>query len=220
MNNQGWIKIHRKLLDWEWWDEPTTLWLFIKCLIYANHIDNKWKGIEIKKGSFITSYGNLASKKAHISVQQVRTSLNRLKSTGEITIKTTNKYTIVTVCHWNTYQSDNTQNNKQITNKQQTNNKQITTNNNDKNDNNNKNEKKYPSLKSIDDFTLQEVADKYKVSLSFVRSKLDDMTNWLEAKGKKYKNYKSALMNWVKSDALKILEKERQRSQKFQVKDI
>lgn len=109
------------MLDWEWLDEPITMWVFFKCLLLANHEEKRWKGVLVEKGTFITSYASLSSKKAKVSVQQVRTSLERLKSTGEITIKTTNKYTIVTLCNWSTYQSDNTQDNKQITNKQQTN---------------------------------------------------------------------------------------------------
>jgi phage replication O-like protein O len=75
-------------------------------------------------------------------------------------------------------------------------------------------QKKYARLKDLDDFVLQEIADKYKVPLPFVRSKLDDMTNWLEAKGKRYKNYKSALMNWVKQDAIKIISSEKRNANK------
>lgn len=70
-------------------------------------------------------------------------------------------------------------------------------------------EKKYNSLTSLTDETLQEIADKYLVPLAFVRSKLDDMTNWLTSKGKTYKNYKAALMNWVKNDALKIIQQKK-----------
>lgn len=63
----------------------------------------------------------------------------------------------------------------------------------------------YSSIKDLTNETLQEIADKYKVPLPFVLSRLDDMKNWMDAKGKKYKNYKAALMNWVKSDAMKIV---------------
>lgn len=71
-------------------------------------------------------------------------------------------------------------------------------------------QKKYSSIKDLDQITFNDIANKYKVPVSFVISKLDDMTNWLEAKGKKYKNYKAALSNWVKTDALKIITKQRQ----------
>jgi len=129
----GWIKLHRCFLDWEWYDEPGMVWLFLKCLLLANYEDKKWHGIDLPRGSFVTSYESLSSKKAKVSVMQVRTIIKRLILTGELTIKTTNKYTVISIINYNKYQEDNKQINKQLTNKQQTNNKQITTTKNIKN---------------------------------------------------------------------------------------
>ncbi len=70
----------------------------------------------------------------------------------------------------------------------------------------------FTTLKSLDETVLQEIADKYDVPVSFVKSKLDDMTNWLQSKGKVYKDYRAALSNWVKSDALKIKKDHNDRS--------
>ena len=81
-------------------------------------------------------------------------------------------------------------------------------------------QKKYSSIKDLDQTVLEEISSKYKVSLSFVKSKLDDMTNWLGAKGKKYKNYKAALSNWVKTDALKIIQKEHRSINKFKITKV
>ena len=81
-------------------------------------------------------------------------------------------------------------------------------------------QKKYSSLKNIDLLVMEEISNKYHVPLSFVQSKFDDMSNWLMAKGKSYRNYKAALMNWVKTDALKIMEKERQTVNKFNVTKV
>lgn len=120
------LKLYYKFLEWEWHDNPNVLSLFIHCLLKANRTDNNWQGITIKKGSFVTSYENL-SKLTGLSIQQVRTALDKLKLTNEITYKSTRQYSIITVNNWNEYQEDNKQVNKQITNKQQTNNKQITT---------------------------------------------------------------------------------------------
>lgn len=65
--------------------------------------------------------------------------------------------------------------------------------------------KQYPTPEAIDDSDLQKIADRYRVPLSFVRSKLDDMVNWEGAKGKRqYRNYYLALCDWVKKDSLKI----------------
>ncbi len=57
--------------------------------------------------------------------------------------------------------------------------------------------KEYSSLKDLTENDLLEIAEKYKVPLSFVKLQLEKMINWVEAKGKRYKNYKRALMNWV-----------------------
>lgn len=133
----GWIKIHRKILEWEWYDDSKVVHLFIHCLLKANHKPKKWRGQHIDSGQFITSYQKL-SEQLPLSVMQIRTALNKLKSTGELTIKTSNKYTMISITYWNDYQLTDKQDDNQITIKYQSNNNQITTNKND-NNNNNKN---------------------------------------------------------------------------------
>ena len=137
--NCGYIKIYRQLLNWEWYGDMPTKSLFLHCLLKANHKAKKWQGVTIKAGSFVTSYKKL-SIETGLTVQQVRTALNRLKSTCEITQQTTSRFTVISIKNWVEYQEDNTQSNKRITNNQQTNNKQITTTKNDKNDKNEKND--------------------------------------------------------------------------------
>jgi uncharacterized phage protein (TIGR02220 family) len=97
----------------------------------ANHKDGKWRGANIPAGSFVTGRKVLATETG-MTEQQVRTAINRLKSTNEITIKTTNKYSIIAVNNWSMYQGDNQQPNQQSTNKQPATNQQLTTNKNDK----------------------------------------------------------------------------------------
>ena len=113
---QGFIKLHRQITEWEWYSNINVCRLFIHCLLKANHKDNKWQGIVIERGSFITSIENLAFETG-LSGQQIRTALNKLKSTGEITSKTTNRYSVISIKNWDMYQVDNKQDNKQITNK-------------------------------------------------------------------------------------------------------
>lgn len=140
---EGWIKVHRKLVDWEWYNDINVKVVFLHLLLTANHKEKQWKGQTILRGQKLTSIEHLADD-VGLTFQQTRTALKKLKSTHEITIKTTNKNTLITIEKFNNYQfeidEDNKQNNKQfnnlITNNQQTNNKQITTNKNEKNDNN------------------------------------------------------------------------------------
>lgn len=116
----GWIKIHERLLDWKWASCPETLALWIHILLRANYKDSQWCGFVVRRGSFITSIGDLA-KDTGLSTRQVRTSLARLISTKAVTSKTTNKFTMITVCKYDSYQatenSSDKQNDKQATSK-------------------------------------------------------------------------------------------------------
>lgn len=134
--SQGWVMLHRKMVEWEWYTEPNVVRLFIHCLLRANHVDAKWRGIEIKRGQFVTSADKLATELG-LTRQKIRTALGNLQITSEITIKTSTQHTVITVNNYDSYQgaTNETTNNqpaKQPTNNQRDNH-QITTNNNDKN---------------------------------------------------------------------------------------
>jgi len=152
---EGWIKLHRKLLDWEWYSDINVMRLFVHLTLKANHKDKNWRGKNIKKGSFITSLEHL-SKETGLSVQNIRTSINKLKSTNEITIKSTSKNTCISLTNWDLYQEKentnkqtNKQTNKPLTSEQQTTNKPLTTTNNDNNTKNEKNEKNSKEKRGI-----------------------------------------------------------------------
>ncbi len=99
----GWIKLHRKILKWEWFSCSATFHLFVYLLLTANTEDKRWQGIVVKRGQLVTSISSIC-KDTGLSTRQVRTSIERLKTTSEVTIKTTNKYTLVTVCKYESYQ--------------------------------------------------------------------------------------------------------------------
>lgn len=101
----GFIKIHRSLLDWEWWDDKNTFRLFMTILLLANWKDKKWHGKIIPRGSFWTSLETL-SKKSGLTLKQTRTSLNKLIATGEVTSKGANDGRLITVAKYDFYQSD------------------------------------------------------------------------------------------------------------------
>ncbi len=128
----GWLKLHRKITEWEWYSDTNVYRLFTHLLFIANYEETRWCGEVIMPGQCVTGRENLA-KSTSLTPQQVRTCLDKLKSTNEITIKTTNKYSIITIVHWLIYQQDNQQDNQQTTNKQPTNNQQVTTPKEDKN---------------------------------------------------------------------------------------
>lgn len=129
---EGWISLHRKFLAWEWFDKPEMVQLFIWLLLNANYADKKWQGKVIKRGQLLTTTPKIMEA-LRLSEQQTRTCIKRLKSTGEITVKSTNKFTIITICNYDRYQNEdlptngqnNGQTNTQATDKQRTSNGQL-----------------------------------------------------------------------------------------------
>lgn len=100
---EGWIKIYRKITDWQWFDVPEMVALWVHLLINANLEEREWRGVTIPRGSLVTSRKALAEESG-LSEQQVRTCLSRLISTNEITIESTNKFTIITITNFDSYQ--------------------------------------------------------------------------------------------------------------------
>lgn len=101
---EGWIKLHRKFTEWEWADEPNMVSLFIHLLLSASNSDRLWKGQKIKRGQLV--FGRKEwSRKTGISEQSLRTCINRLKSTSELTTKVTSKFTLITICNYDEYQT-------------------------------------------------------------------------------------------------------------------
>ncbi|MDB4498301.1 hypothetical protein N9251_03060 [Gammaproteobacteria bacterium] len=138
--NTGWIKLHRSLLDWEWYDDVNVKVLFLHCTLKANHTEKQWRGVTIERGQFYTSLESL-SKETKLTTQQLRTALKKLESTGEITSKQHAKARMITVIGYDSYQSDNKVTNKEVTRNQQGSNKEVTTTKNEKNIKNEKNDK-------------------------------------------------------------------------------
>ena len=83
--SQGFIKIHRSFMGWEWYDDAHTMRVFIHLLLRANHKAKKWHGQIIERGSFISSYAIIADELS-ISIRNLRTALKHLVKTEEIKI--------------------------------------------------------------------------------------------------------------------------------------
>ena len=65
--DNGWIKIHRKLLEWEWYTDINVKVLFIHLLLKANHKPKSYRGIVIETGQVMTGL-ELLSKETGLSV--------------------------------------------------------------------------------------------------------------------------------------------------------
>ncbi|WP_313181224.1 hypothetical protein [Lacrimispora sp.] len=125
MTEGGFIKIDRKILEWEWYKKSNTKDLFLHMLWKANWKDGKFQGIDIPRGSFVSSYPKL-SDELGITVNKIRTAIGHLQSTGEITVKAYTKFSVFTVNNYCSYQDTNSQTTGNITDNSQTNNSQTT----------------------------------------------------------------------------------------------
>ena len=150
--DMGFIKLDRQLLNWGWFKKPEMVQVWVYLLLTAQHQDVYENGIFLKRGDVLFGRKK-ASRDLGLSEQTIRTCINRLKSTNEITTKSTNKYTIITILKYDDYQSNKQKSTNKTTTKltsnQPTTNQQLTTYKNIRN-------KEY---KNIDDVSIKRFKD-------------------------------------------------------------
>jgi len=199
----GWIRLHRQLLNWEWYDDINTSRLFIHLMLTANHKDNKWRGIEIKRGSRLTSLDKLSSE-TNLSVSKIRTAIKKLISTNEIASKSHSQHTVFIMNNYDEYQCDDKQDSKRVTNESQTNDKRIATNKNDKNE---KNDNKVITTRRFAPPTDIETVSYFESKGSTNKEAekfwfFYDSKNWMVGRNK-MKSWKSAANGWISRNATK-----------------
>lgn len=118
MNDGNYIKLFRSFLDWEWYMDINTGWLFLHMLLKANWKEGSFKGTTVPRGSFISSIDKL-SDGTGLTKDEVRTAIKHLISTNEITKQSTNKYTVFSVVNYELYQHEPKQEPKQEPNNSQ-----------------------------------------------------------------------------------------------------
>lgn len=116
----GYVKIHRKILEWGWYKDINTFRLFMHMLFKANWKDGQFKGTTVPRGSFVSSIDKL-SEETLLTKREIRTAISHLKSTGEVAVKATNKYSVFTIQNYGKYQCNDIQNDFQATDKRQPN---------------------------------------------------------------------------------------------------
>ena len=154
---EGWIKIHRKMLD-----NPIvckdcdylSVWIYL--LLNATHkeYDTLFKGkrITLQKGQLITGRKSIA-KNLKISESKVQNILNFFKIEHQIEQQTSNQNRLITILNWEEYQKIEQQNEQQVNNDQTTDEQRVNTNKNVKNNKNIKKKK-----------TFQDVFDEHQFS--------------------------------------------------------
>ena len=104
MYDNGFIVLHRSILNWEWYNDKNTTLLFIHLILTANYVPKEWHGRKIDVGQKVTSLSKL-SQEINLSIKEIRTSLKHLQQTGEVACESTNQYTVITVKNYEKYQS-------------------------------------------------------------------------------------------------------------------
>lgn len=132
---EGWIRLHRKLLEDEVFQQEKLLKVFVWCLLKASHKEHKQLvglvQVPLKKGQFVTGRIKAATEldMPESTAWRLMKLLEKLKI---ISIKSNNKFSVVTLEKYEVYQSED----KKVNNKRTANEQQMDTNKNGKNEKN------------------------------------------------------------------------------------
>jgi len=190
------LKLYKKMLNWEWYDDLNTFRLFMHCLLKANWKAGSWHGIEYDAGEFITSLPTLAEETS-LSVRQIRVALSHLKMTGEVSDRRQGNCRIITILKWNEYQSGDRPSVRPVTDQRQTCDRPVTADKEyidikDNKDNNRTFVK--PTVEEVRNYCLERKNSVDPVAfISFYESK-----GWMIGKNK-MKDWKAAVRTWERS---------------------
>lgn len=199
MADKGYVKFHRKIKDWGWYTDPYTFKLFFHLVTFANFADKEFFGETIKRGQIARSYSTLA-KETGLSERNVRTALQHLQKTGEVTVERHSKFSVITIKNYNEYQESDTQvtPDRQRSDTRPTGDRQQ--DKNDKKDKKDKNDKKgggeTASLLTPEQYTaLSSEFGEDKVKEYIIR-----VNSYCEEIGKPYKNPALIIRKWIIQD--------------------
>ena len=212
MLESGYVRVYRSFLKWEWYDDINTKAVFLHLILTANYEPQKWHGTTIQRGQRVFSYSKL-SKELHLSLQQTRTAINHLKSTGEITCEGTSEYSIATVKNYEIYQQPTCEptNEQQADNKPSTSDQQQWKKEKESNKENNNilsaskpKKHKYGEYQNVllSDSDIEKLREKFPDW----KNKIEILSEGIELKGYKYKNHYLAILKWARRDSSKKAE--------------
>ena len=102
---EGWIKLYRQTIKWEWYQDANVFRLFIHLLLMANSEDKEWRGITIKRGQLFTSVQHLCID-LKLTAKQIRIAMDKLEKGKQIDVKGASNGTMITIYKYDTYQSN------------------------------------------------------------------------------------------------------------------
>lgn len=104
MTRKGWLKLHYGFTEWEWYGDIGMVRLFLHLLLSANSGPAACRGSIIPRGALVRSVREL-SEQTGLSVKTVRTCLDKLTQTGEISVAKTKTHHVISICNFENYQN-------------------------------------------------------------------------------------------------------------------
>jgi len=136
---EGWIRIHRKLIEASWFNKSEYVHLWLYLLLKANHQDKEVfvgnEKVVVKRGQLLTSRSKL-SEVVHIQENKIYRILKCFENEHQIEQQKTKKYTVISILNYDAYQKSEQVIEQPTNSKRTTDEQSMNTNNNDKNDNN------------------------------------------------------------------------------------
>lgn len=112
MANEGYIKLYRRMMKWDWYTDTPTKCVFLHLLFLACYEPCYFKGVHLEPGQAVSSIRQIATDTG-LTVKQVRTAINHLKETQEVAQSPYGKFSVFTVNNYNDYQCTGTDEGKQ-----------------------------------------------------------------------------------------------------------
>ena len=104
MRGESYIKLFRKISEWEHYKDGNTMRLFLHLLINAVHDNQTAYDVPLKRGQYFTSSRRL-QEDLNISTKYITESIRKLKQSGEIETERCRWGTIFTIVNYDDYQS-------------------------------------------------------------------------------------------------------------------
>lgn len=201
------IKIDRNITNWQWYQNANTFRVFVDLIIDANIKEGWHQGVKIPRGSTATSYEKIANR-LNLTIQQVRTAIQHLKLTGELTTKNHSKFQVITIVNYNLYQDKSTGKNSpkqqsvniQLTvNQQQSkNNKEFIKNAQELCENTDARGKYKNVILSDEELTL--LMNRYPKDY---QDKIERLSKYMADTGRNYASHYDTIVEWAEKDAQK-----------------
>ena len=115
----GFIKLSDDLPNWAWYGDNNTLSVYIRLLLGAAWRDIEYRNVILQRGQIATTLPKIAEENG-VTIRQARTILDRLKSTGKVTVKTTAKFSIITLLDYDCDCKNVSLNDRQLTGERHT----------------------------------------------------------------------------------------------------